>query len=83
MGFFKAVGEVVLFLTTPFNDYELAITSSKQLEGLLESEWGAVRISMVSALHGSRRWRVHQHRRDIVQTIILLVNRRGKGCTRS
>ena len=44
MGFF----EVIQFLTTPFNDYELAISSSKTLEHLLESEWGAVRTSMVS-----------------------------------
>ena len=42
MGFFKALGDVFQFLTTPFNDYELAIKSSKQIEGLLEDEWGAV-----------------------------------------
>jgi hypothetical protein len=41
MSFFKAVGDVIQFLTTPYNDYELAIKSSKVLEGLLEDEWGA------------------------------------------
>lgn len=27
MSFFKALGEVIQFVTTPFNDYELAIKS--------------------------------------------------------
>lgn len=27
MGFFKALGDIIQFATTPFNDYELAIKS--------------------------------------------------------